>query len=252
MVWAAVSFYALAVATLAIRRWACPLPWANECLGQFAVNLETAMLFLWVDDWEAMVAALIALAAAGVGLWVTGANQRERDRQALQAARAKLSHALGDLSVHLNEAAAFLQDIYAQRVGHRIPESALVPTPPSIPWSSIEALAQLTAMSSLEHGRVVGGLINLLQVHSANLREIPHDIRRPTLIYGTWNMHDQMRTVIEINARLTSLYNYARFRSENITGVIDRDAIFKSFAVLNFDEDDAEDLVAELDKIYPA
>ena len=254
--WKSGVFVALAVAliafvALASRRWVCSLPWSHDCVAQLGNNIEAGILFLWVKDWEAMFTGMLALAAALLALWVSQANQRQKDRQLLLAARSTLAHALGDLSVHLRDASDYLRTLYDARVGNEIPKSLKTIVPPEIPWASVEALTRLIAVTDVSNGRIVSDLLNAVQVHSANIRDIPRDLSDPHLIYGTWNVLDNLVRTVETDARLASLYEFARFKSEKIEDSRTRTRILNSFGTLGFDDADYAELFQRLDERYP-
>lgn len=207
-------------------------------------------MFLWVDDWEAILTGLLALTAAFVGLWVATSSERTKDQQLHMAARGSLSHHLGDISRHLREASLYIQTVYGTRDGSEIPKTKSLGPAPELPWTAVTALTQLIVTSTAAQGRYLSEYINLLQVYYASLRDIPYDLAAPNLTYGTWNLDSIIVKAIEADAGLSPLYEYARFRSEKLERP-ERKTILNSMAVLGFDEADFEEAFELLKEKYP-
>lgn len=83
-----VLIWATLFIVLGYRRWGCDMPWSAECVATFGRRIESAVLFLWVTDWNALFAAGVALAAAAASVFYLNLQIQQKERfEAVKAER---------------------------------------------------------------------------------------------------------------------------------------------------------------------
>ena len=244
----ALAYWALFI-VLATRRWAC---WSDACSAQLAANIESAVLFLWVDDWEAIVAAGLALLAAIVGLQWSSNKERSRLQQLLMAARAGLSHALSDLSEYLQNAARYASDVHRLATAGVVPTAKLATDPPELPASAIAALREVILASSVSEARPFAALLSDLQIQRANLRSLPEKVTNPSQPLMTTEIEALLARTAIADARMHDMFRYARFEIEKVSGDISRSTVLNSASVLNLGDLEFPYLFQLLNYKFPA
>jgi hypothetical protein len=244
----AVAYCALFIG-FASRRWAC---WSDACSAQLAANIESAVLFLWVDDWEAIVAAGLALLAAIVGLQWSSNKERSRLQQLLMAARAGLSHALSDLSEYLQNAARYASDVHRLATVGVVPTAKLATDPPELPASAIAALREVILASSVREARPFAALLIDLQIQRANLRSLSDKVATSPNSILQHEIEVLLARTVIADARMYEMFRYARFEIEKVPDEIARSTVFNSARVLNLDDLEFQDLFQLLDNKFTA
>lgn len=244
-----VGAYCLAFVWLGTRRWVCL---EHECWRQFGQHIETGILFLWVDDWEAIFAAALALLAAFTGLRWTTAQERIREARLHSAARAQLSHSLSDISEYLAAVANYLVRVHRLRKGDVIPNTTGLAAPPELQQNALGGLREMIVTTPTRKTKAFSDLLNSLQVLRANLRDLPNKVADPGHIVMTANVEAEMARTVIADASMAGMYHYARGRSELVPSDPGRNAVFNSAAVLGFDDFEFEDLFKLLGSKFPA
>lgn len=241
-----VAYLALLVC-FASRRWVC---WTEECYAQLGANIESAVLFLWVDDWEAIAAAGLALLAAVVGLRWSSNQERSKRQQLQMAARAGLAHALSDISEYLQSSARYVSAVHRTATAGVVPTATLANVPPDLPASAISALREVILPSSRTEARPFLELLNDLQIQRANLRALPENVADPSHIILTQDLEALLARTVIADARMHEMFRYARLEIEHVPNDPTRSVVFNSAGVLKLDDFEFEFLFELLSKKF--
>lgn len=229
LICAAVAGYALIVGILAARRWACPLPWSQECVATFGGNLETAILFLWVDDWETLFAAAVALLAAGIGAYflnrqITEARRAENKRRGrrYRAIRAGMPMTLSEVCdwtellvkqwLYARELAQgeVLDFVIAEEMGGkpRLDPDRLAF--PKLPHGVIENLQEMIEASSRPIGSPYVKLLEQIQVRVARARGAEASFKTGESTFGASYINGEIVEVAAVYALASNQFDRAR------------------------------------------
>lgn len=227
----AVGLFSFGWCVLAVRRWGCAPPWASECVAGFWQTFEASVLMLWVRDRETLVAALLALCAAGVSVLmiskqIRSAERVEEDRihRRYRAARATTPLVLTKICDFADQHAKCWSAVGDYMIGenwmdHLMPESPGEQLPADIDdlrFKEIDAgivngLSTMVETLSKDEAAPYVALISKLQVEVARARSMAEILanradRRLTHVSQGYCSH-QVVECAEIYARANNLFD---------------------------------------------
>lgn len=214
--------YALMFSVLAFRRWACPLPWTSECLATFGRNIETAILFLWVDDWETIVAAMLAIAAAAVSVAYlrrqiaqTAAHEKRRLKRRHRAAKALMPDVLSGICGYATESAHRYSENLSAFSNSRLDRNRLNNfEAPRLDRIHIEAVQAMIEASPKLIAEPFVRLLAEMQVHDTRWRgamiAVESQSRRLNAGLAKYNVLGEICEAAEIYASAVDLFDLVR------------------------------------------
>lgn len=236
--WAApLGTYLALFAFFGFRRWGCSLPWTRACMVEFSHTLEASVLFLWVRDRETIFAALLAIAAAGAGLWLTWYIDQQNRGRRFDAALGRLVHTCSNLTRYLRAAADVLIPVYDARDGERIPRGTNVGDLPQYPAAALSDLAAVIDAADPQTSAYVRRFLGELQVQSARLTDLPRELNQPGLSVAVINIETLIIDIVELDALLEPLYRLARGELRTIDVGPTAEIVANSMNVLGFRDD---------------
>ncbi len=234
--------YAVLVAVLAWRRWGCDLPFTAQCVATWWRWTETFLLFLWVDDWEGLLAGIATLLAAIIGASAIYAEGERRASAQLEAERAVLAHRLKALLDYAAACIAVVSDALAKR-GDPI-EDGLRPLQlawertPDRPSEAVDQIRRVIALADVRDGRVLSRFLLQLQVQHARLDSLREDLL-PNRGQIPWpsHFHSRIGEALALHAAASELYPWARSQSRRLPSRLGLGKIDNSSDSLFLDRD---------------
>lgn len=228
--------YLIAYLVLAFRRWGC-WPWTDVCVAEFERVGETAILFLWIEDRDAVFASLLTIAAAIFGIWFAWNQEQEARRRRFEAALGRLAHTCSGLSAYLREAAEAIIPVFDARQGERIPSGTAVGNLPSFPASTVSDLGEIIDTADRSTANYARRFLTELQVQSARLHDLPNELSRDTRVVVAANIETLIVDMVELDALLASLFALAREEQRKIEHGPTLADVMNSMNVLGFRDD---------------
>lgn len=260
-----------AATVLAVRRWVCEWPWSDQCLAQLGNNLETAILFLWVDDWEALVAAMLALSAATLGAYLlhrqieeTRRAERKRLARRFRAVKAALPMVLSDICEWAKGSAeAWLlaaDTLDASIVDQVIPES-MGGTPryarenvrfPPLPPNTVNDIQAMIEASNRTNGQPFICLLEKLQVRVTRSREFHANFNDPSSEkeYSSEYCRGEVIEAAEVYAVASSQFAFAR--NDDVDVALAAEDVRSSLFLMGIRSDTHEAIYARVARLFPA
>lgn len=233
---AAVAAYLLLFVVLAVRRWMCLPPWSGACMTGFFQTVEAAVLFLWVEDWEALVGGMATFTGALIGaaalLWVA----REGRRNNARALRAGLALKLGPLLDYAQASAAVARALLPQVVGKVLPNTATLPPLPELPKDSVQAIIDIVGVSSVHNASELSDLLHDIQVQHARLSSLKEDIPNSSHIIGLDNLQARLAEAVALYASVSDLYRYARREQDHLTHPLGAEQAHNALSIMKLND----------------
>lgn len=226
-------------------------------LGQSAKEANTLVFGcaeFWLNRYQALIAALLALLAAGVSVFylrrqieVTERQEEDRFARRNAAARAILQISLSAICSYGERSAKDLEDKLTSLPSHGY--ASWTGTSPHIetPESAIEQIKGLIETIDVAHINAFSDLIGKLQVHDARRENLnsPNGVSR-------YNLEHYILDAAEIYSRAGKLFSYARRAEESPTSVVDVDDVLSAIRILQVEFDGEIELRQRLSHRFPA
>ncbi|MGF0524571.1 hypothetical protein ACQEDT_23985 [Agrobacterium pusense] len=183
----------------------------------------------WVDT--TLVTGLAAVAAAYVSVRAVR-DQIEQERSLederrlakLQAARSVLSLSLSNLCDYSTTCAQLNHDLLLQCGKDRLPRDIVLPAYPVVPDTPVAVLKEMVELSDHTAGMVFAKLASKLQVQSARLRGTARD-KAGGQSPSKSTLESHLIDALEVYARCSCLFDYARFEAELVPEELPRGAL---------------------------
>lgn len=236
------ALYALVASFLAWRRWGCELPFSAQCVATWWRWTESLLLFLWVDDWEGLLAGIATLLAAIIGALAIYAEGKRRALAQLEAERAVLAHRLKGLLDYATGCIAVVSDTLTKR-GDPI-EDGLQPLQlawdrtPEEPGEAVDQISRVIALADVRDSRVLSRFLLQLQVQHARLDSLREDLL-PHRGQVPWpsHFHSRIGEALALHAAASDLYPWARSRCRRLPSRLGLGKIDNSSDSLFLDKD---------------
>lgn len=209
------AIYAALVTVLAWRRWGCDLPFTAQCVATWWRWTESLLLFLWVDDWEGLLAGIATLLAAVIGALAIYTEGRRRASAQLEAERAVLAHRLKALLDYATDCIVVVSEALAKR-GEPLQDGFQSirldwDRTPVLPGEAIDQLSRVIALADVRDSRVLSRFLLQLQVQHARLDSLREDLL-PDRGQPPWpaHFHSRIGEALAIHATASDLYPWAR------------------------------------------
>jgi hypothetical protein len=179
----------------------------------------------WIDTTlvtglAAVTAAYLSIRAVRDQIRQERALEDERRNAKLYASRSVLSISLSNLCEYATTCAQLNHSILLKCGAERLPRNINIPKFPLVPDTPIAVLKEMVELSSEKDGMVFARLASKLQVQSSRLRGMHREGR-----HGSTPSRDTIETYIidslEIYARCTALFDYARFKPQSKPGDVE-------------------------------
>lgn len=215
------TWWAIQAAASAWSRWGCRT-WTSDCRATFWRGVEDLILFQWVKDPEALVAAMLAVGAAAVGayylqrqiLQAEQLSRRNRKREH-RAARAMLPLALSEVCDFAQ--GHIVQWISVDDHGRRVEQAQRFEEVPNIelrfPRVSQESLSTFRdVIQSAPSGASAHfeDILSEIQVAIARSRRAEATVNDQMRRAGRVEIFGQVIELAQLYAKATGLLDYAR------------------------------------------
>ncbi|WP_312813076.1 hypothetical protein [Brevundimonas sp.] len=217
LVWAGLALI------LGLKRWGCKLPWSLECQLNFFGHLESLILFTWVNEWETILAGMLALAAAVIGAiylrkQIRLSEQQENYRLELKyrAEKAAMPHVLSSLCEYANESALKYYHCLASFQINRRPDINRIrdTNRPALDPVVIESIKKFISVSPADIAQPFVNILADLQVHETRWRGFESSLRansnRMLLSMARYNIIGEICEAGELYANATELFPLVR------------------------------------------
>jgi hypothetical protein len=203
-----------------------------------------------LEDWQDLVAGVLTLLAA---LWAgyllhrqitqTDRIETARMRRRYLAARATLPLTLSALGDYARACVVPLNQLIDQLSGESLPRTATVPDMPRVPTTGVTELERMIEAAPNEDVAIpIADLLSKMQVLSSRISSIATDLAGDRMIITRLNIQTYVLDVAELDARIRSMFDYARRRSEVVPRRPTATDVTMSLQQLGFYEEDHADL----------
>jgi hypothetical protein len=207
------------------------------------VLLVVALLILiWlhsnaVQEWQILIAGMVALAAAFVGgAYITEQirvlnSQVNRQIEASQnlenarrqrkfaAARAVLPLTLSNLCEYASRCGAALKSMLGHQLNEQIPNDIEIPDLPSLPRDVIDELRNVVEYGDEKISKSAATLIREIHAKTARLKTLWLEYRAPGHhVTSVTSVERQVVGMASIYARAVALFDYARGETDEVPG----------------------------------
>lgn len=240
--------YLVVFTAMAWRRWGCQTGWSHECWTTFASRAESAVLFLWVRDWDTFGGAIATLLAAIVGASALYFDAKSKRRAQLHAERSVLALSLVDLNRYAVECIAFLNMILHDapiddsKTFQTIPTTDVSETPPNIPAGLIDSLRSVTSLASRAEARLLADLLSRIQVQNSRMTSLLTDLPDHAQSVSRNQLLQRVAEAVALHAAGDELFAWARRRPGGLSDPIGRSKAENSLSVLRINSGRADDV----------
>ncbi|HWQ86362.1 hypothetical protein [Brevundimonas sp.] len=230
------------------------------CYATAADRIESAILFLWVRDWETIFAGALALAAALIAAVFIQRQIRQvedrRERRYL-AVRATMPLTLSRLCNYADACVQLLLPFSRKKAngGHFEDVAAPAFELPAVPADIITDLRDMIEACSPEQACPLVELLKVLQVQMSRLRSLHADLAGPKRkIVGDSYFLMVMLDSADLYARASNLFDFARAEdwttegrfAEHLSASEIRSALFS----MSVRDDNAPELYRHIDATF--
>lgn len=186
------------------------------CFATAWTRFESAVLFLWVSDWETIFAGALALLAALIGaVFIQRQIRQVEDRreQRYLAVRATMPLTLSKLCDYADRCVQTLVPYSRKKPngGHFEDQAASAFDIPSVPDGIVPDLRDMIEACSPSQAKPLVELLNVLQVQMARLRGLHADFSGPKRkIVGDSYFLTVLLDSADLYARASNLFDFAR------------------------------------------
>lgn len=190
-----------------------------------------------VQEWQILIAGMVALAAAFVGgAYITEqiralnsqvnrqfeASQNlenERRLRKFAAARAVLPLTLNNLCEYASRCGAALKTMLGHQLDEKIPNEIEIPDLPTLPKDVIDELRNVVEFGDEQISEAAATLIRETHYKTARLKNLWQEYRAPGHhVTPVSNVESQVLDMALIYARGIALFDYARSETEEVPG----------------------------------
>jgi hypothetical protein len=204
--------------------------------------LLVLLVLIWlhsnaVQEWQILIAGMVALAAAFVGgAYITEQiralnNQVNRQFEASQnlenerrlrkfaAARAVLPLTLNNLCEYASRCGAALKTMLGHQLDEKIPNEIEIPDLPTLPKDVIDELRNVVEFGDEQISEAAATLIGEIHYKTVRLKNLWQEYRAPGHhVTPVSNVESQVLDMALIYARGIALFDYARGETEEVPG----------------------------------
>lgn len=185
-----------------------PLCEAAKIKSMAPDKIEFGCFEFWLNRYQTLLTGVAALAAASASVFYLrkqiGQAEQHRQDQLLRdraAARTMLPLALSAICEYSTRSVQSLNDRYAGRAAEL----------PAIPTDALEQLVATVRTLEIQHVEPFARIAQEIQVHNARVSD-RHGNRR----MNEANFHEYLLDAAEIYARVSSLFEFARFETDDL------------------------------------
>lgn len=202
----------------------------------------------WLQGWQTLLAATVALGAASVAYWNTQrtlahsesleAHRRERKHTAL---RAVLPLALAEIGSYADQTARNLLALIVQcREETLPPDSVGDDFVPALPSDTLKSLADFIEFSDSVNIDVLASTVAVVQIHHSRLLGLRLDNHAPlrSRIITRSNLEESIVDAAIIQAGAASAFNYARRRRAEMPDALLWDDVTRALRNMGFWDDE--------------
>ena len=190
-----------------------------------------------VQEWQILIAGMVALAAAFVGgAYITEqiralnsqvsrqfeASQNlenERRLRKFAAARAVLPLTLSNLCEYASRCGAALKTMLGHQLDEKIPNEIEIPDLPTLPKDVIDELRNVVEFGDEQISEAAATLLGEIHYKTARLKNLWQEYRAPGHhVTPVSNVESQVLDMALIYARGIALFDYARGETEEVPG----------------------------------
>ena len=190
-----------------------------------------------VQEWQILIAGMIALAAAFAGgAYITEqiralnsqvsrqfeASQNlenERRLRKFAAARAVLPLTLNNLCEYASRCGAALKTMLGHQLDEKIPNEIEIPDLPTLPKDAIDELRNVVEFGDEQISEAAATLIGEIHYKTARLKNLWQEYRAPGHhVTPVLNVESKVLDMALIYARGIALFDYARRETEEVPG----------------------------------
>ncbi len=190
-----------------------------------------------VQEWQILIAGMVALAAAFVGgAYITEqiralnsqvsrqfeASQNlenERRLRKFAAARAVLPLTLNNLCEYASRCGAALKTMLGHQLDEKIPNEIEIPDLPTLPKDAIDELRNVVEFGDEQISGAAATLIGEIHYKTVRLKNLWQEYRAPGHhVTPVSNVESQVLDMALIYARGIALFDYARGETEEVPG----------------------------------
>jgi|GEM_PF-3835534 len=225
-------------------------PWRTECQKQFFTTIGDAVWLRGFEDWQTLVAGLIAIVAAIVGgryinkqIQQTEETERERRNREFEAARAMMPIYLDALIEYIETCGKRLKSLEMMAsVGER-----QTPAFPPLPMDVATFFRDLILRSPADLRIPVIEILSELQVFNARLSSFAYRLSRGT---STNAIEDYVVQAADLYGRCIALLPFARNKSNDIpNAAMARSHYMTALSIMGFDDQQHGGLIARMGRI---
>lgn len=216
---------------------------------------ESAVLFLWIGEYQDLAGGVATLIAAAVGAAALWRDSERKDRARAESLKARLALELSDAVEYATASVGVVRQLIVQLpiipgVKLRIlPDTAVVPALPGLPTQTIERLTELSAFASRGDAERIADILHILQIQWARLQSLEQGVKNQSHIVTSSNLVGCLAEALYLHAAVSELYPWTRRRAPHLAKPIGLDKLGTSSSVLEFAgiyESDAFDLAREI------
>jgi hypothetical protein len=212
----------------------------------------------WLQSWQTLIAALVAILAAGIAFHNTTRSLREGERLEMRrrrrkhaALRAVLPLALAQLTDYAERSARALDDLLHRCTGGQLPpNTAPQSLTQQLPSSALKTLADFIEYSDEADVWILEVTVAWIQIHESRLRGLVRDNHDPAnrrVILPT-EIEARLIDAASIYAGAAAAFDYARRRQEQMPSHVSWDSVRTALRNMQFWDDQYPNLYAILEE----
>jgi hypothetical protein len=210
-----------------------------------------------VQEWQILIAGMIALVAAFAGgAYITEqiralnsqvnrqfeasqSFEKERRQRKFAAARAVLPLTLSNLCEYSARCGAALKTMLGHQLDEKIPNEIEIPDLPTLPKDVIDELRNVVEFGDEKISKVAATLIGEIHYKTSRLKNLWQEYRAPGYhVTPVSNVESQVLNMAVIYARGIALFDYARGETEDVPGDPSQHDVVAALNQIGFLEDE--------------
>lgn len=186
------------------------LTYGSLMLKQACYDNNFACPEYWLNRYQTLIGALIALATAVWGIAALYRIEDNKWQSKRAAARAVLPLTLSGISEYIGKCAPLLVTIHDKCKDGVLPKEIPIPEFPSLPVEAIAGLKEMVEFSYPAERTYISKLLARIQIQSTRIAGMIQEHLRPEHITSSDNLDAYLIDAAAIYARSSSLYKFAR------------------------------------------
>lgn len=170
----------------------------------------------WLNRYQTLIGALIALATAVWGIAALYRIEDNKWQSKRAAARAVLPLNLSALSEYAETCAPLLDELLDKCVGNSLPKVVAIPEFPTVPIEAVLGLKEMVEFSYTSERRFISALLARIQIQRSRINGMKLDHLRLGHTLTDSNLMAYISDSALIHARASALYDFARWKVEQM------------------------------------